>query len=145
MKIFNRLIMIIGLLIPIIAGLIFFRPLPIIPLSVEIDITRVEYNFMEYPKFMTTDVTYMVNLEKIASILSTHYTRRSFNNPFPTLTKDELWTISLWRGDDRVHVHLGEDNILYRSADDRIVYRILFPEQLMYELDMLVLNNLFHK
>ncbi|MCL2574150.1 MAG: hypothetical protein FWE34_06345 [Defluviitaleaceae bacterium] len=118
------------LFVPIAFGLIYFRPLPIIPSGSEAVIRTVWRDFEV--------INDQIDLERMVGILSSYYARRSFDNPFPNLIADVEWVISLTRGSSHANISLGLDSILYVSANDRIVYRIIDADLLMKELETLL-------
>ena len=114
----------------IIAGLIFFRPMPIIPDRDNTVVNRVWYNW--------EDATNRIDFEEVADILSRYYTRRTFHNPFPNLMEDVVWDMTVFRGPrggrDLIFISLGKDSVVHAGASDIVMHRVIDPESLMYEL-----------
>ncbi|MCL1994907.1 MAG: hypothetical protein FWG63_01720 [Defluviitaleaceae bacterium] len=124
----------------------FFRPIPILEPGSDGVITRIIYPVIEPGtyRFVDVDVTEILDIDEVAHILSRYYTRRTFNNPFPHLIADIRWEITIHRGRGQLfntHITLGVNNILYHSADDRIMHTVLNAQTLIYELDNLLLNS----
>ena len=111
-------------------GLVFFRPIPIVPPGSAATVLFLRYNW--------EDVTYTTDLDKVVEILKNYYTRRTFHNPFPTFVANETWGMTIMRQGGHVTITLGVDNVLYRSGSDRIWHRIINPDELMYELSLLL-------
>ena len=127
------LIIIALIIIPISARYVFTRPIPIIEPGSHAAVLSIRYNW--------EDVTYNIDLDRVAEILRNYYVRRTFDNPFPSYVVHEWWSISLFRASDSVTISLGVDNVLYQCASDRIVYSIINPCELMYELSLLLTSQ----
>lgn len=123
------------LLVIYISSDIFFRPQPIIPPNSDVEVFMVSRR--SEVGAMPEDITKTMDLEEVVIILSGYYTRRTFDNPFPTMG-DDIWEIWLSRGSDHVNIVVGgRTNVLYRSGNDTILYEIINWESLMHELQML--------
>jgi len=112
----------------------FFRPIPTLKQdsAVVLSVLLVRHNF--------EDLTEILDLDKVADIVRNYYTRRAFDL-FPSHVSDDSWFLSLWRTDGIVWISLGFDNVLFRSAGDRLIHNVLNAEVLIYELEYLLLNS----
>ena len=123
-----------------VAGLIFFRPVPLIESP-----NKVVNGSEEYSKSDTvvsdvyyngTDVTDRIDIEQFVRILSRYECRRG-SNPFPYPEADMVWKINLIQDFSPVHIVLGKDSVRYEAANTGM-YRIINPESLMDELNTLI-------
>ena len=136
-------IVIVCITLPILAGYIFYRPIPIIPPGTEVEILRVQRR--THVGSMSEDITELINTEEVVNILRRYYTRRTFHNPFPTMG-DDMWNINFfilpsgWRNFRQMAIG-GRNNVMVRNADDTILHRIINWEELMEELQQLKDEN----
>jgi len=123
-----------------VAGLIFFRPVPLIASP-----NTVVNGSEEYSKSDTvvsdvyyngTDVTDRIDIEQFVRILSRYECRRG-SNPFPYPQADMVWQIDLIQDFKPVHIVLGKDSVRYEAVNTGM-YRIINPESLMDELNTVI-------
>jgi hypothetical protein len=123
---------VIGLIVVLVVTTVaLFRPMPIARQGHEYEIIYIRYNL--------EDVIDIVDTEAVINILRNYSARVALNDAFPSPIEDEVWEIGLRRvGRTHVIISLGNTNVVYRSAENTFVRRILEPESLLEELSELL-------
>ena len=118
----------------IVAGFIFFRPIPLVSPQHNVEVHGISYN--------RENVFDIIDREEFLEILSNYNTRRAVID-LPGLFVDDIaWEITLLRESGPVNIILGKNSFLYtRSARDLIVHRVIDAEALIAELELLLAQS----
>ena len=123
-----------------VAGILFFRPLPIVPTDSDFLGSHIDYNQRVFYVYCND------SRDKMLYILSRHYARRSFINPYrrqaETIRENEMLRLStggpipLFRvSTGRFTISIGTTHAFIRQSKyDIVVRRIINPLSLVEEL-----------
>ena len=123
-----------------VAGLIFFRPVPLIESPNKVVNGTEDYSksdtVVDRILYNGTDVTDSIDIEQFVRILSRYECRRG-SNPFPYPQADMVWEINLIQNFGPIHIVIGKDSVRYEAVNTGM-YRIINPESLMDELNTVI-------
>lgn len=108
----------------------YFRPVALIDAPNDFEIYRVTYQ--------ENDITNLVNLDRLTTILIKYVSRRTFHSYDPYFHADVILEIDCIDGKEPKHIVLGKFNFCYNDKGTR---NIIDSEKLIYE----IINNVINK